>query len=269
MISEQRKREWALAFKDIRTGLSMWRIWWILGSGDIRQRYSRSRFGQLWITVSMAVFVLAIGFVYSVLFHQDLRDYLPYLATNVVIWFLISGIVTDSTTTFSQAESFLRQEAMPKTVFVMRVLLRNFLTFGHNIIIIPLVFIIFGKMPSWTWLLVPVGLLLIAIAGVLTSLLLGLLCTRFRDLPQVIANCLQIAFFITPVTWPLTAAGSRANLIVGFNPFAAFLRITSEPLHGQVPGLATYAATLVVVTVLALLSLPLFARFRARIIYYL
>ncbi|QCI69002.1 ABC transporter permease [Phreatobacter stygius] len=257
------------AFRDITSGIRQWRIWWLLGTGDIRSRYARSRLGQLWITVSMAIFVIAIGLVYSMLFNQPIQQFLPYIAANMVVWALIAGIIGESGTIFTQSESFLRQEPLPRTVFVMRILVRNTMSFAHNIILVPICFLAMGHWPSWTWLLVPLGLGLILIAGFFTALLLGLLCTRFRDLPQIIQSIIQIAFLITPVMWPAESLRGKAAWVVNYNPFAAFLHIVAEPLRGIVPSAWTYSLAVAAILLLAAASLPLFTRFRARIVYWL
>jgi lipopolysaccharide transport system permease protein len=254
---------------DLRRGLLSWRIWWLLGIGDVRQRYSRSRFGQFWLTLSMAIFIVTIGVVFGLLFNQPIREYLPYVAVNIVIWTLISGIITDSTTVFSQAESFLRQVALPKSIFVMRILVRNSVVLAHNIVIVPVVLVATGHWPSWSWLLLPLGLLMILVAGFLMALILGVLCTRFRDLPQIILSVLQIAFFITPVMWPASQMRVQAAGIIDYNPFAAFLHVASEPLLGIVPSAWTYFLAIASIAILALIAIPLFARFRARIVYWL
>lgn len=257
------------AIRDFRVGLESWRIWWLLGIGDIRQRYARSRLGQFWITLSMAIFVFAIGSVYSLLFHQPIRQFLPYVAANFVVWTLISGLVIDSCTTFIQADSFLRQGPLPKTVFVMRIIVRNLVVFSHNFIIVPIVFIVMGQGASGTLLLVPLGLMLVLLAGFFTGLLLGILCARFRDLPQIVQNLVQVAFFITPIVWPADSVRGRAGFIVDLNPFAAFLQLVSEPLLGNFPPLSTYLMAFGSIAILAALSIPLFVRFRARIVYWL
>lgn len=257
------------AWIDIRDGVQNWRVWWLLGIGDIRQRYRRSRIGQFWITLSIAVFVGAIGVVYSALFKQPLQEYIPYLATTYIIWVLISGIITDSTTAFVQAENFLRQQALPKTTFVFRVLVRNFVSFAHNVIILPVIFLIFGVAPSWTWLAALGGLVLITLAGFLAGLICSILCTRFRDLPQIIQNFIQVAFFISPITWQVEVLDQSLRSFVNLNPFAAFLRIVSEPLLGRLPDTATYVSTILTIVVLALIAWPLFSRFRPRIVYWL
>ena len=47
-------------------------LWLLLGWLEIKQRYTRSVLGPLWITISMAVMVGSIGVVYGSLFKQSL-----------------------------------------------------------------------------------------------------------------------------------------------------------------------------------------------------
>src|SRR5262245_37636180 len=42
----------AAGFEELLGGVRNWRVWHLLGLNDLRHRYARSRFGQLWLTVS-------------------------------------------------------------------------------------------------------------------------------------------------------------------------------------------------------------------------
>lgn len=259
----------ARAWLDLKEGLRSWRFWLLLGISDIRQRYRRSRIGQFWITISVAIFIAAIGLVYSAIFRQPVSEYIPYLATTFIVWGLISGIVIDGTTAFIQAEGFLRQQAIPKTSFIFRILTRNIVSFCHNFIIIPVVFILFGVPPAWTWVAALGGLMMILIAGFFAGLICAILCTRFRDLPQIAQNVMQVAFFVSPVTWQIELISEQSRHWVTINPFASFLRIVSEPLLGRLPDPVTYASATSIIIFLSLVAWLLFGRYRHRIVYWL
>lgn len=263
------RRDRRLAAADIVRGLYAWPIWVLLGMNDIRQRYRRSRIGQFWITLSIGIFIASIGGVYSLLFGREVDDYIPYLATNYVVWGFISSTATDCTSVFIQSAGYLRQEALPKTIFVMRILARNFMILAHNVVVIPIVFIVFSVMPGPSLVLAIPGLFLLGLAGFATALIFGVLCTRFRDLPQIIQSLLQIGFFLTPVLWRPEQLPSDARLVVAINPLAAYLHIVTEPMLGQIPSLGTYARAFAATVILFAIALPLFARFRARIVYWL
>src|SRR5271156_5457051 len=137
-------RHLVLAWRDFYVSLVDWRMWLLLGVNDIRQRYRRSRLGQFWITLAMAITIVTLGFLYSYLFHLPVAQYLPYLGTSFVVWGLLSSIVLESCSVFIAAEGYLRQVPMPKSIYVHRMLVRNVVTFLHNIVILPPLFIVFS-----------------------------------------------------------------------------------------------------------------------------
>ena len=123
--------------------------------------------------------------------------------------------------------------------------------------------------PSPAAFLAVLGLLLVIIGMFMAAMLLVLLCTRFRDMPQIVGNLLQLAFFVTPIMWHVEQLGRNGVYIAMFNPFASFLRVVSEPLLGRVPTPQTYLTDLVALGMLTLVAWRSFAKFRARIVYWL
>jgi ABC-type polysaccharide/polyol phosphate export permease len=257
------------ASNDIFSGIKAWRIWWLLAAGDIRQRYQRSLFGQFWLTISMGASIGAIGLVYSALFHQDMTTYLPYLGVGLVCWSLIAGIFTDSCTAFTQSADFMQQSRLPRSLFAYRMLLRNLIIFAHNLVIVLLITVFFAIPVGWNTLLVIPGLVLIILAGMWIGLFLGALCARFGDLPQIIASLVQIAFFVTPVIYRSDTTSHRIWVATHLNPFASFLALLRDPLLGHVPEAWHYAMAILFTFGGFALTFPFFARFRARIVYWL
>src|SRR5262245_36792452 len=80
-----------IAWQDLTTGLSQSWIWSALALQDIRLRYRGSVLGPFWLTLSTVIMVAAMGVIYSRLFHMQAADYLPYLATGLITWQLISA----------------------------------------------------------------------------------------------------------------------------------------------------------------------------------
>jgi lipopolysaccharide transport system permease protein len=263
------KERVAAARSDLARGFTDWRLWLLLGMNDIRQRYQRSRVGQFWITLSMLVTIVALGGVYSALFRMSLREYLPSLTLGIVVWALISSMVTEASSVFIGAESYLQQVPMPKSIFVHRMLVRNLVTFAHNVTIVPLLYLAFGIAPGWPILLAPIGLAIATINGFWIGLLVGMLCARFRDLPQIVASLMQIAFFVTPVMWRQDQLPPELSWLVDVNPLANLLRLIREPLLGHVPAASAYLMGIALILAGFGVTLPFFARFRARIVYWL
>src|SRR5258708_2642069 len=78
------------AIGDLVEGLRMWELWSTLGWHDIRQRYRRSVIGPFWLTLSMGVMIGGLAYLYAGLFHQEIQTYLPYVASGMIVFSLIS-----------------------------------------------------------------------------------------------------------------------------------------------------------------------------------
>ena len=257
------------ATKDLGRALKAWRIWVLLGTNDIRQRYRRSKLGQFWITATIAATVVGLGIVYSAIFKQSIEEYLPYVAAGFVVWFLITGMITEGCTAFLDSEGYAKQLTVPLSVYVLRTWFRVLITFAHNAIIVPFVWLIFLVPVGWACCLVIPGVCLIALNGLWIMLLLGTLCARFRDLPQIISSFVQVLFFVTPVMFRSDQLPASGRAAMDLNPFAALLAVARDPLIGRVPSALEYE--LVIGTLLFgwAMAVPVYGRFRTRIIYWL
>src|ERR1700722_496025 len=104
-----------LAVQDVLEGLRLRPLAWSLGWLDIRLRYRGSILGPFWLTLSTAIMVGALGVLYSALFHTDVHQYLPFLALSQVLGALLSTLVTEASTCFTQVEGMIRAVRMPLT----------------------------------------------------------------------------------------------------------------------------------------------------------
>src|SRR3989338_10219065 len=110
-----------LALTDIINGIKMWRVWYMLAYQDIKLRYRRSVLGPFWLTISMAITVYSMGYLYSYLFHMDMYHYFPYLTAGMLGWSLLSTTLTDLIEAFSSPEGMLKQIKLPYSIYVHRV----------------------------------------------------------------------------------------------------------------------------------------------------
>ncbi len=256
-----------LAFADLFAGFLRYDLWPSLAWQEIRRRYRRSTLGPLWLTISTGAFIVGLGPLYGKLFNQELSSYLPYIAISFVIWALLSGMITDACNVFVAEESIFKQIKLPFTIFCFALVTRNLIILAHNVVIILIVFMIYPPPITINLLLLPLGLLVIALNGLWVSLSLGLLCTRFRDIPQIVTSVLQLTMFITPVMWKADMVG-RHTWIVHWNPMYHFLELIRAPLYGHAPLMNTWLAVLAITFVGWTVTMLVFARYRTRIPYW-
>lgn len=258
----------ARAALDIFQGLILWRTWVLLGWQDIKQRYRRSVIGPFWLTISMGVMIVMMGVLFGKLFKIELEDYLPFLSLGLITWGLITGIVMDGCLVFVSAEGIIKQIKISHTTHVYQVIWRNFIIFFHNLAAFVVVAIYFKIWPGMALLMLIPGLLLIAVNSVWVAMLLGIICTRFRDIPQIVASIMQASFFMTPIIWKPELLAKRVVLLRG-NPFYHFIELVRAPLLGNYPEMESWIIALGVTITGSLFTFFVFRRFRGRIAYWL
>jgi len=257
------------AVADFIEGLRLWRLAATLGWLDIRLRYRGSVLGPFWLTLSTAVMVAALGVLYSALFKMNLHDYLPFLAISIVLWnSYVAAIVGEACSCFLQAEGLIRSIRMPFTLYAVRTVVRNLLVLAHNLIVIVAVWAIFDVWPGWDALMAVPGVLLWLADSMALCLLLGTICARFRDIPQIVASVMQIAFFVSPIIWkPELLQGNSARWLPA-NPFYSLLEIVRAPFLHETPTTIVWYSALGYSAVLCAVAWLVFARLRGRLSFW-
>jgi len=260
--------DWAQASRDLGSGVSRVWLWSALGWADIRQRYSGSLLGSFWITLSIALMAGGLTFVFAGPLGAAAHGYAAYVTLGLVLWYFIQATLNEASSVFVAAAETIRHAPMPLSVHVLRLVWRNLIVLAHNAAIVPLVLIFAGIAPAASaWTIVPALLLLVA-ALASGAMILGLLGARFRDVPQIVSNALQLLFFLTPIFWMPQTIGAARGWFVAANPAFAFIDIVRAPLLGAAPAPWSWPIALTVTAAAAIAAWLAFAAWRARIAYW-
>lgn len=258
----------AAGWRDLYEGLANWRLWSMLGWNDIHQRYRRSAFGPFWITISMAIFIVLLGFVYSKLFHQELAVFLPYIAMGIITWAFISGTSTEACSAFIENAGIIRQIRLPYSIYVMRMIWRSFIVFLHTVILLVPIAIYFRMHFGADVLLAVPGMLLVVVNQIWLAIVIGILATRFRDISQIVATAIQISMFVTPIMWPVSAI-PEARFIAEINPFYHLIELVRAPLLGGVAEPLSWIVVAVMCIIGYGLAASMLTRASPRLVYWL
>ncbi len=256
------------ALLDIATTLERHDLWRTLGWADVRFRYRRTTLGPFWLTISTGIMIFAIGLLYAGLFHQDISAYIPSLAIGIIVWNFFITSITEGCSVFIHAGGYIKAYAIPLPIHVMRLLWRNIIIFLHNAVIIAVVWLVFRWELSPVLLLSAVGFAVMLVLVIGAVLFFGVLCTRFRDIPQIVASVLQLLFFITPIMWLPSSLGNH-HWIVDFNPLFSVIEVIRAPLLNQVPELRQWLIAAGSALASLVCGVAFYDRFGFRVPYWL
>jgi ABC-type polysaccharide/polyol phosphate export permease len=268
-ISLDMTPQYAAVVSDFTKGLRSWRLWGRSGWQEVRRRYRRTALGPFWSTASLAIFVVTLGYVWSHLWHQNPRTYLPYLTSGMITWVMISVMISEGCTVFVAGEALIKQMPFSYSVLVLSMIWRNLIVFLHNLLIYAIIVLWSGTSVGAATLLALPGLFVICINAAWMAILVGLLCTRFRDISQIITSVLQIVLFVTPVFYPKQSLGAEMEIFTRFNVINHLIDIVRAPLLNEAPELWSWEFTLLFAAVGWTLTFFVYALFRRRIAYWL
>lgn len=261
-------RSLTLALQDLKLAFSQYRIWLYMGLLEVKQRYQRSVLGPWWVTISMLIFILAMGKIFSRLFAQSLSEYLPFFTAGFLLWSFISTSINESTDIFKANSGFIKQIKLPYNLYPLKFFTKQVIFLAHNFIVYLLVIWYFQINPGLNFLYIIPGILILIINMYWIGLIIAIMSTRFRDIVPIVNSCTQILFFVTPISWMPKALGPD-SIVVKLNPVVYFLEITRQPLLGIAPSMTAWTINLLIVAVGLSVSLILFSCIRSRIPFWI
>lgn len=243
-------------------------MWSSLAFADIEFRYRRTVLGPFWITGGSLSLVLSLGLVYSSVFGQKLETYLPYLSIGIVYWGFIAGTLTEGCMTFVSNSSLIKSTSIDLSTHMFRMILRSFIILVHNFVAVALVWFWFRwPITVDTLLVIPALFLGLTFTTGLT-LCLAMVCTRYRDVQQIVIAVMQLIFFVTPVFWVATALRPGHQVLI-YNPFYYILEIVRMPLLGKPPSFEIWAIATAIAAASLICGTSVYCAFRHRITYWL
>lgn len=252
---------------DLIEALSQYVVWSYLARQDIKIRYRRSKIGPFWITISMAIFCVALGAVYSKLFKIEIAELLPFLTVGMIVWGFVASCIGEAPNLFVDNASYMKDMRINKLTILMRALVRNIIIFSHNLLILIGIYLYFGIWPDWVALMAIPGFIVVTLNLVLISIVLSIVGARFRDLNQIIQSALQVMFFITPIFWFPRLLPADSWILIA-NPVSYFLDLIRSPLLGNAPSAMSWFVSLVILLVLSIFAMLFYRKKGTYVVFW-
>lgn len=261
------RNSFLLAYQDFFDSIFGSYVWLHLAKQEVKQRYRRSVLGPFWITISTAIMVAGMGPLYSYLLNQPVGPYFQYIAVSFVLWNFISSSINDSCFSFISAEGFIKVVKLPYTTYTLKILAKSFIIFLHNFAIILFVLFFYPPPGFEYFLYFLLGLFILLLNIFWITLLIGMISARFRDIPQVVSSGMQILFFITPIFWKADMLGVNKEYIE-WNFLYRLMQLVRAPLMGELASSMDWIFCLSLLVTGFVSTIFFFAKFRARISYW-
>jgi lipopolysaccharide transport system permease protein len=227
---------------------------WQLFVRRLQAGYRRSLLGYLWLVLPP---LATTGVWVALNAAQVLRvggtrvPYPLFVLAGTVLWQLFVDALNAPLAQLSGSRAILGKSRIPHEAFLLAGAIEVLFNFAVRALVLLPVFAWFGGAPAASLLLAPAGVAALLLLGFAAGLLLAPLGLLYADVARALTLATGVLFFLTPVLYPLPAAGPAAVLRVA-NPVAPLLSTTREWLTGGAPAPAAGFVPVVAASLVAL-----------------
>ena len=260
--------DWSGALTDLKEAMRLFPSAFMMSWRDVSLRYRGSVLGPFWHTMSTFLLIQFMGHIYPIILNRDDVVYRQWLSLGLICWQFINPALSGSENIFISARGIYTERKIPYSFFCIKFMILQVLVFLHQIPVVLYCIYVWDISLNFSHVIFfLLGLTAITIILFSYSFILGIMCLRFYDIPQIVHLVLRIAFLLTPVFWMPQMAVGRSRFIK-YNPFYYLLDVMRSPLMGRDVEFSSWVVILGILFVSAATAFVLFARCRKRIAFY-
>jgi lipopolysaccharide transport system permease protein len=196
--------------------LGAWELLAILTWRDVKVRYKQTVLGAAWALLQPVAMTVVFSFAlqrWARLPPGDL-PFALYLYTGMWVWVFFSTALTTSANSVISAERVITKVYFPRLTIPIAAVLASVIDFVIATAGFFVLAVIYDIPPSWTWLMAPVIIGLVALLAVGMGAGLSALMVVFRDVRYVLPFLVQLLLFATPSIYLATSAGGVEDVPV-------------------------------------------------------
>jgi ABC-2 type transport system permease protein len=224
------------------------RLTWVIAKKDYKLTYFGSALGYVWSLMQPLLFfgVLYLVFAVIVQFNKGVVDFPVLLLMNIVLFGFFQQATGASIMSVVQRENLVRKMHFPRLVIPLATVVTQAINLAFNLTVVVIFMLLYGVRPRWTWLLLPVLVVLLFILTTGISMLLSALFVRYRDIAPIWGVISQALYFASPVFIVIDNVlvhGRTTTRYYLFNPIGVILQQARHWMIGG-PGGGLSPATL-------------------------
>jgi ABC-2 type transport system permease protein len=240
---------------------------------ELRGKYKGSALGWFWSLLNplatLGIYTLVFGFFLKfpppVAGNGELKNFAVYLFTALVAWNFFNAVVTGSIGALVGAGPLLKKIYFPPFAPVLGGVGATLYQAGIEVGLLIAVMVALQNI-SWTFLLLPFLMALLALFSVGIGLVLSMLNVRYRDVAYLVSIGLNLLFYATPIISPISKVPDERNGIpvrdlYELNPLVQFVEAFRDVVYDlRVPSAGRLLALTVVSVVVFLAGFAFFDR---------
>jgi lipopolysaccharide transport system permease protein len=230
---------------------------------DARSENRQLYLGSLWWVLEPLAHMTVLYLIFGVVLQRGGPGFVGFLLVGFVFWRWMDNSIKRAAQSLLEGKMILTQVKLPHWMFPLSAVLSAGLRFLVVLTLLIVFSVIYSGQATLSYLALPF-LLLLNLAFIFSlGLLFACLLPFFPDARKVIDNLFQLLFFASGIFFDFRSVGEVGQVLLQYNPFAAFLGCyRGILLEGVFPELTLLYAPLVATAGFVLCAGLLYKRVR-------
>lgn len=242
---------------------------WALALNELLLRYKRSVLGFLWALLNPLVLMMVMSVVFSTLLSAGIRHYAVFILSALVPWMFFSQSLTYAAESIVGNAELIRKVAIPKIVFPTAAVLSNVINLLLTLIPLALIVLLFGHPFYWTWVLLPIYIVALAVFTLGCSLFFAAANVYYRDVAHIVQIVMNVWFYLTPIIYTVNQFPARFRWIFKLNPILFVLNDFRLSVYwGLLPTVYSVAASFACAAIAFFIGYAFFRRHQWDFVFY-
>ncbi len=184
---------------------------------DLLTRYKRSVLGVAWTMLNPLGMMLVLTIAFSNVF-STIEGYSAFILSGLMAWNFFAQSSNAAIVNLVWGGGLLKRIYIPRTSFALAAIGTGVVNAVISLIPLLVIVMVNGLPVSWTWLLIPVPILLIAMFSLGVGLLLSSFAVYYPDVAEMYKILLTAWMYMSAIIYPVEILPDWARTLINFNP---------------------------------------------------
>lgn len=198
----------------------------ILAWRDVAVRYKQTAIGIAWALVqpflTMIIFTIVFGRV-AKLPSEGTAPYSIMVYAGMLPWFLFSSILSGASTSMVANAALIGKVYFPRIIVPSAAGVVALVDFGVNFVLLVLLMLWYGFLPSWHMIFLPFFVVLAILASLGPSLFMTAMNVKYRDCRYIIQFVVQFGIYVSPVGFSSSVVSAKWRFWYSLNPVVGLI----------------------------------------------
>jgi len=230
---------WTIEAKSSLFDLKLNEVWayrdllWLLVRRDFVSFYKQTILGPLWFFIQPLFTTIIFTFIFGNLAGIS-TDGLPkplFYMAGITAWNYFSDCLTKTSTVFRDNAGIFGKVYFPRLIMPLSIVVSNLVRFGVQMLLFLILMLYYYLTKAsfevtWAIGLFPLVVLMMALLGLGTGMIISAMTTKYRDLTFLVTFGVQLLMYATTVIYPLSEALTKYPeyaWVIEYNPMTPIL----------------------------------------------